>query len=478
MHLKSFPTRYARSLQDSHDRSCSGSQSEGVGVMEEGPKVADQFANQDPLGGWLEWIRVWFTESVATTETAIEMALIAVAGIAGWLIARRAKIAIKRLGDHHSRSPLLERFWSTLGKIAFPLFWVAAQWLIILAMSELGERHSAIVVTSSLLTAWIVVSIATVFVANPLWSSVIATFAWVVAALNILGLFEDTVTLLNGMTFGFGELNISALAIVQGMMALAVLLWMTELAGQLIEGRIRASKNLTPSIQVLATKLIRMALALVALLFTLSIVGIDLTAFAVLGGAIGVGLGFGLQKIFANLVSGFILLLDKSIKPGDVIAIGADYGKVDALGARYVSVLTRDGIEHLIPNEELITTKVENWTHSQSLLRIRKTIGVHYKSDIHKAMALCLEAADETPRILKDPAPVCLLTEFADSSVNLEVRFWIDDPMNGRSNVVSPLLLAVWEKFHANGIEIPYPQRDLHLRSSALAIRDGEALAG
>jgi len=284
--------------------------------------------------------------------------------------------------------------------------------------------------------------------------------------LNILGVLDEAIVVLDSAAITVGKVNISALTVIQGTIALGILLWITSVIGQLAESRIKASPNLTPSIQVLSTKLLRISLAAIAFLFALNIVGIDITALAVVGGAIGVGLGFGLQKIFANLVSGFILLLDKSIKPGDVIAVTDYYGRVDSLGARYVSVLTRDGIEHLIPNEELITNRVENWSYSQSLLRIRKTVGIHYKSDVRKAIKLCLEAADETPRILKEPAAVCHMQEFADSSVNLEIRFWIDDPMNGRANVISPLLLNIWDKFHEHGIEIPYPQRDLHLRSS------------
>lgn len=440
-----------------------GAASEAGNEVVSTPPLWDQFS---------ERVQQWFSESVATTETAIELLLILAAALMAWMLSRRFRTAISTLRERHEGYALFRRLWQTVDKIALPILWVAIQWLIVLVMSSLELRHATIVITSSLLSAWIVISIVTVFVANPLWSAIIAAFAWIIAALNILGLFDETVALLRQATFGVGELTISALTVVQGILAFIILLWITAMAGQLIEGRIRSSKNMSPSIQVLSTKLTRIVLAVVALLFTLSIVGIDLTAFAVLGGAIGVGLGFGLQKIFANLVSGFILLLDKSIKPGDVIVVDTDYGKVESLGARYVSVLTRDGIEHLIPNEELITTRVENWTHSQNLLRIRKTIGVHYRSDIHKARELCLQAAAETPRILSDPAPVCLLMDFADSAVNLEMRFWIDDPMNGRANVISPLLLNIWDKFHEHDIEIPYPQRDLHLRSSSLSRED------
>ena len=446
--------------------------------MEEERTVIDKLTDSDVWADWWQVLQSWFSEYLASTDTLIELGLIGLAAGLAWPVSIRLREAIGKLGQRHAGYAILGRLWLTLARIALPIAWVAIQWIFVLVMSELGMRHAAIVVVSSLLTAWIAISIITVFVANPLWSTIIAVSAWFVAALNILGLLDNTVALLNGASFSLGQLNISALTIVKGVIALGVLLWITALAGQVIEGRIKASTHLTPSIQVLATKLMRIGLALMAFIFAISIVGIDLTAFAVLGGAIGVGLGFGLQKIFANLVSGFILLLDKSIKPGDVIAIANDYGRVDSLGARYVSVLTRDGIEHLIPNEELITTRVENWSYSQDLLRLRKTIGIHYKSDVRKAMELCLQAAAEIPRILKDPEPVCYVQDFADSSVNIEIRFWINDPVNGRANVIGPLLLIIWDKFHEHGIEIPYPQRDLHLRSSDLSPGDGIALSG
>ncbi len=418
---------------------------------------------------WSQWstnITTWANENLFSTDTLIELSLIVIAATIAWPISIAVRKSIQKLGEKHVKYALLRRLWKALSGIAFPIVWLSIQWIIIITMAYIGYRHAALVVTSSMLTAWVVISIATVFVENSLWSKTIAVTAWIIAVLNILGVLDEAIVVLDSAAITVGQVNISALTVIQGTIALGILLWITSVIGQLAESRIKASPNLTPSIQVLSTKLLRISLAAIAFLFALNIVGIDITALAVVGGAIGVGLGFGLQKIFANLVSGFILLLDKSIKPGDVIAVTDYYGRVDSLGARYVSVLTRDGIEHLIPNEELITNRVENWSYSQSLLRIRKTVGIHYKSDVRKAIKLCLEAADETPRILKEPAAVCHMQEFADSSVNLEIRFWIDDPMNGRANVISPLLLNIWDKFHEHGIEIPYPQRDLHLRSS------------
>jgi small-conductance mechanosensitive channel len=441
--------------------------------MEDETPIIDRLADGAMWADWVQSLVAWFNANLATVDTVIELGLIAMAAVVAWFAAKGLRTRIETQGQRHARYAILRRLWTTVSRAAFPILWVAIQWILIAVMSALEIRHTAIVVVSSLLMAWIVINVVTVFVANPLWSMFIAVTAWVVAALNILGVLDDTVAILDGASFTLGQLNISALTVVKGTFALGILLWVTALAGQLIEGRIRASSNLTPSIQVLSTKLMRIGLALISFAIALSIVGIDLTVFAVFGGAIGLGLGFGLQKVFGNLVSGFILLLDKSIKPGDVIAVNDYYGRVDSLGARYVSVLTRDGIEHLIPNEELIATRVENWSHSHSLVRIRKTIGVHYKSDVIKARDLCLEAAAEVPRILKDPEPVCQLRDFGDSSVDLEMRFWIDDPMNGRANVISELMLLVWAKFHDADIEIPYPQRDLHLRSSSLGPTSG-----
>ena len=447
-------------------------------IVESKNTILGDLTNHDVWSAWLTEGQSWAVANLFTVETLVELGLIAIAASLAWPISRIVRSRLQDQSTKYDRFALLRRLWMTFKKLAFPAVWLVTQWLIVAAMSYLELRHAALVVTSSLLTAWIVINVATVFVANPLLSLTISIVAWIAAALNIVGLLDNTIAFLDGAALSFGQVNISLLTVVQGLIALGVLLWLTTVAGQIAEGRIKSSDNLSPSIKVLSTKLLRIVLAVVAVVFALKIVGIDLTAFAVFGGAIGVGLGFGLQKIFANLVSGFILLLDKSIKPGDVIAIDDYFGRVDSLGARYVSVLTRDGIEHLIPNEELITTRVENWSYSQSLLRIRKTVGVHYKSDVRKAIALCLEAADETPRILKEPAAVCHLQGFADSSVNLEVRFWIDDPMNGRANVVSALQLGIWDKFHEHGIEIPYPQRDLHLRSSLLSSSSSEIAEG
>ena len=217
--------------------------------------------------------------------------------------------------------------------------------------------------------------------------------------------------------------------------------------------------------QILLYKLGSLLLYAVAMALVLHYLGLDLTVFTLFSGALGLGLGFGLQKVFANLVSGFIILADKSIKPGDVIQIGNHYGWINYLGSRYVSVVTRNGTEHLIPNENLITNEVINWSYSSKLVRLNVPVGVSYESDLEKARDLMLEVARATPRVLVDPKPSCLLMSFGDSTINLELRVWINDPQNGVGRLKSELNWGIWKAFREHGIELPYPQRDIHVKN-------------
>ncbi len=309
------------------------------------------------------------------------------------------------------------------------------------------------------------------FIGNDLLARSVAWTAWILAALAALGLFEAALALLDSVGMTFGQVRISLLSLAKGAVALGVLLWIVLALSNALERSIRRSDSLTPSVQVLIAKIARIALVTFAVLVALGSLGIDFTALTVFGGALGVGVGIGLQKVVSNLVSGLLLLLDKSIKPNDVIAVGGTYGWVAALGARYTAVRTRDGVEYLIPNEALITQRVENWSHSDKAVRLSIPVGVSYHSDVRLAMRLCREAPAGVARVLGDPPPQCLLKGFGDSSVDLDIRIWIDDPAEGRSNVISEVLLRVWDLFQEHGVEIPFPQRDLHLKSSDVSLR-------
>jgi small-conductance mechanosensitive channel len=409
----------------------------------------------------------WLVENAVTLGVS-GVAQIVVVGLA-FLAARRGAARATSLLDRVARNwrygQQLRRIAVALEPLTVPILWLLLQWLALVVAAQAALSHQLVKIVASLLTAWVVIRFTTTFVRDPTWSRLIALAAWTVAALNILNLLGAATELLDGIALSFGGLRISALIIVKGALSLAVLLWLAAMAGRLLERRITSLPNLTPSLQVLLSKLFKTLFTAVAVLIALTSVGIDLTAFAVFSGAIGVGIGFGLQRVVSNFISGVILLLDRSVKPGDVISVGETYGWVDSLGARYVSVVTRDDTEYLIPNEDLITHQVINWSHSSSRVRLRIPIAVSYDADVHAARALCLAAAAETPRVLAAPAPVCVLHAFGESAVELQLRIWIQDPKNGVGNVKSDVLLRIWDKFRADGMLFPYPQRELHLKT-------------
>jgi small-conductance mechanosensitive channel len=224
------------------------------------------------------------------------------------------------------------------------------------------------------------------------------------------------------------------------------------------------SATLNASLKVALAKLVKVAFIAIAILIALDTAGIDLTALTVFGGALGVGLGFGLQRIASNFISGFLLLFDKSIKPGDVISIGNKFGWVEALHARYIVVRDRDGVDTLIPNENLVTTDVINWSYKDKNVRLKIPVSISYHDDPEQAMALMIEAANETDRVLTDPPAVARLLEFGDNGIQIELRLWINDPEAGLNNVRSDANLSIWRKFKQAGITIPFPQRDLYIK--------------
>ena len=289
-----------------------------------------------------------------------------------------------------------------------------------------------------------------------------------VLILNLLGIWSVIREGLDGIPLlpisGSGVTRVTLLTLAKGVVAISLLIPFTSWLIRTSESRVTRMEKVSPALQVLTIKVLKVLIAVGAIMFAISSVGVDLSAFAVLGGAIGLGLGFGFQKVVSNLISGVILLGDKSIKPGDVIEVDNTYGWINTLGARYTSVITRDGTEHLIPNEMMITEKVVNWSFSDQKVRVRIPFGVSYTSDIHKAMELALQAAGEDGRILKDPAAAVRLTGYGDNSVDFELRVWIVDPTDGLGNIRSAFYLKIWDLFKENGVEFPYPQRDVHLK--------------
>jgi small-conductance mechanosensitive channel len=299
---------------------------------------------------------------------------------------------------------------------------------------------------------------------NRIWARILMAYLWLWALLYIFHVMDPWIKYLNHIDFQLGKVQLSLLTIYRACFLSFILYWLSR--NLLIIWRFWLTKGsgFAPALQVLLYKLGSIFLFSVSGVAVLHYLGLDFTVFALFSWALGLGLGFGLQKVFANLVSGFILLADKSIKPGDVIEVKDTYGWINYLGSRYISVISRNGTEHLIPNENLVTGEVINWSYSNKLIRLKVPIGVAYGSDLEKARDLMLESA-AVPRVLKEPEPSCRLLGFGDNAINLELRVWINDPQEGVTAVKSDIFWGIWRRFREHGIEIPYPQRDVHIKS-------------
>jgi small-conductance mechanosensitive channel len=407
----------------------------------------------------------WISEHIFVETNLTQLIVVFVTLLLAWMIAKPLRSQHRQWAENKGNVLIPGTLRNATNLLIFPALWLLMLWSITMLTGWAGWPDSVLTISANLLSAWVVIRLSATLMRNPFLTKSVAIFAWTIAALNILDFLNPTLTVLDGLSFNIGALELSILIMLKGLVYFAVFLWAALLISRLIENKLKFSVSLSPSMKVLTGKLVRITLITAAFLIAISTVGIDLSIFTFFGGALGVGLGFGLQKVVSNFISGIILLLDKSIKPGDVISIGDTYGWVNSLNARYVSLDTRDGIEHLIPNEELIVNRVENWSHSHSRVRLKIPIGIHYDSDVKLAMGLCEESAKKVERVIDEPPPVCILVSFGDNSVDLEIRVWISDPHNGLSNIKSQILLKVWENFHENDIEIPYPQRDLHIKN-------------
>lgn len=345
--------------------------------------------------------------------------------------------------------------------------------LLIAQVSQFPSRRYIVALAATIGTAWVLIGLLTRLIRNRFLRRMVSWGAWIYVTLLYLGFLDSFTGFLDSLAVTFGSFRLSMLTVIKALIVTGVLVTAARLATTAIGNRIRRNEDISPSVQVLVVKLMQIVAYGTAFFVGLKAVGFDLTGLAVLSGAIGVGLGFGLQKVVSNLVSGVIILLDKSIKPGDVISLGDTFGWIEALGARYVSVVTRDGKEYLIPNEDLITGQVVNWSHSNDFVRVDLHFGTSYHDDPHRVRALAIEAALSAGRVLTDRPAVCHITGFGDSSVDYVLRFWISDPTEGLTNVRGNVYLALWDSFKANGISIPFPQREVRM------LNDGpEAEAG
>ena len=418
----------------------------------------------------LQWFQAWFNQ-FTTIKGSLQLATVIGCGVLAYFTHHSWQNLMTRLLSEWQSHAFIQFLMRGSERIAFPmsmlLYLISARFVL----AQVGLNVLVLDIFTPLLLSlaavqFIVYTLRTGFAPSPAlhaWEGVISLGIWGVVALHLIGWLPDVLSALEGLAFDIGDTRFSVLTFIKLVLAVIIFFVSASWLTRLIESRMAASPYFSESMRVGVAKVSKFSLYFLAIVFALSSVGIDLTSLAIFSGAVGVGIGFGLQKIFSNFISGFILLFDRSIRPGDVINIGTRFGWVQALHARYVVVRDRDGVEVLIPNENLITSEVTNWSYSDRSVRIKLPVQISYDDDPEQAMALMLECGQNHPRVLKDPAAVCRLMNFGDNGIELELRVWIRDPEAGVGNVRSDINLAIWKQFKAHAITIPFPQRDVHL---------------
>jgi len=398
--------------------------------------------------------------------------MLAGAGIAfaiGAAVRARIDLTARAMGWPAPLRLLTRILVNSASTAAFAVLMMIAR--IVMSQSTWPSRSYLLAVAAKLALAWLVIRLVTSVIRNEFIVRLVAISAWLVAALSILGQLGATIALLDSVGIELGGLRLTPLLLIKLGVLLAVALWLSNLASNFLESRINQSHDLTPSIQVLLTKLVRLLLMVFAIALVMGAVGINLSALAVFSGAVGVGIGFGLQKIVANFISGVILLADKSVKPGDLVTIGDSSGRISAMNTRYISVAAGDGREFLIPNEDLITQKVVNWTYTDKDTLVKVSFSTNYDADPRLVCRLAAEVAAASPRAEVHKPPNCLLAEFTEAGMKFALTFWIDSP-DGMDAVKSDVMLGLWDAFKREGIKVPYPVRELRIRSGALPVEN------
>jgi small-conductance mechanosensitive channel len=414
---------------------------------------------QDTLDALVTTLRVTLRTELSSAWLSIQFGAIALAALAAWacaaLIRRRFDLVSATMGWPAYLRALVRALVDNFGVLAF----IVSVSVVRTAIRTWAEHPRTYIlgIAADLATAWVVIALVASLIRNPFINRLVAVTAWTIAALSILGLLDDTVAALDARAIVIGGLRITPLLVLKTAVLLAVAMWAATTASNFLDRRVQHIAGLTPSIQVLLGKLIRIGVMTAAIVVVLGAAGIDLSVLAVFTGAIGVGVGLGMQKIVSNFVSGIILLADKSIKPGDVISVGDHFGWVANMGARYTSVDMKDGRELLVPNEDLITQRVINWTYSSDLMRLEVKFSTTYDSDLHKTREAAVKAALGVEQVLKAPPPVCHLTGYGTAAIEYVLWFWIKDAATGPTAVRSAVMIALWDTFEREGVKLPIP---------------------
>ncbi|MEZ5897366.1 MAG: mechanosensitive ion channel [Parvularculaceae bacterium] len=432
----------------------------------------DELIGADGLSAQISDWAVWLKQNMWSLDSGVQLAIILAALVPAAVFGPQIKKLIMTQIAPRAPYGALRRAANAFAHIAMPialfLIWQAA----VVTLGAMDHSNAIIQAAVSLLSAWIIIRMVTLVIRSPFWSRAAFYMVWPIAALDAFGVLDDVIRQLDRASVPIGQsdsgqtIEFSALDAIRTIVIFIALFWVANFFSRFLKSRISAVDELTPSLQALLIKILDILMPVVAFLLALQIVGFNFATLAIFGGAVGLGIGLGLQSTISNFFAGFTLIADKSIKPGDVVEVGQTFGWVTEMNARYVTVRTRDGKSHLIPNDKFIDDGVINWSHSDRIVRVHAQFGVSYaQTDLRAVKKAAEETALTVDRVLKSPSPMCNLVEFGDNSVNFDLRFWINDPANGVSNVTSLVMLALWERLHEMGVEIPFPQRDIHIKS-------------
>jgi len=413
----------------------------------------------------------WISNNIFHPQGMMQVGLAGLTYFLAWIAARKIGRFLESKPQHTPPHAHFRFNPSHFALVIQFVFWLFALWFFQVLFAKLKIPAEALRVAFDLALLLLAVRFAALYIRSIFWVRVFYCTCAVVITLRIFGLWDPTVQLLASMTIDLGAIRFSVWGMIKAITVFIVLWAAGSAANRFFAHWLSSSAHLTYSDRVLIQRTFNAAMAAIVILVSLHAAGIHMAAIAFTGGVAGIAIGMGLQKLGSNFVSGIHLLLAKPIRQGDVIVLndtfsGARYGWVTRIGMMYVHMATRDGTEHLVPNEAFVTQRIENLSYSDKRVRLRIPFGIAYKSDLKKALALALDAARATDRVLKAPEPSCIVTDFGDSNVMFQILVWVEDPREGLGRVRSNLLLAIWESFHNNGIEFAYPQRDVHIFNS------------
>ena len=435
------------------------------------PSALSDLIPVDEVVPRLQRLLEWVEAEVLSLDVAIQLGLVAAAIIPALIFGPRLKSLVHAATKKHFQVGLVRRLVTALLALMTPLALYGVLTVIRIVLGSLDQPVEIVSAAFSLMTAWLIIRAVTLVIRSKFWSNVAFYIAWPVAALDVFGLLDDVILQMQALAIPLGEtdtgapIQLSMFDVLRTMIYFGVLFWGASFASRAIDQQLDRTKEVSPAFKALISKTLGILLPVLALLIALQLTGFNLATLAIFSGAVGIGVGLGLQRTISNFAAGFTLLADKSIKPGDAIELDGTFGWVTAMQGRYVSIRTRDGTELLIPNDHFITNGVINWSRSDNIVRLHAPFGVSYgQRDMRKVQEIAQEAARTVSRVVPDKDPVCNLMEFGDSSVNFDLRFWISDPQNGLANVRSEVYLAVWDALHEHDIEIPFPQRDVYIK--------------